>query len=797
MLEFAPFRPILWFVIGLACLGSAELVGGTESSRDTAQDLPLHQRIDELVESEAIGPLALLCSDADFLRRVTLDLTGSIPTKDQVRAFLDDKSPNKREVVIDQLISSQEFVRHMAIALDVMLLERRSDKTVGVKDWESYLIESIASDKPLDQLFQELIFMDGDDPTCRVPAKFILNRDAEPNAVTRDVGRLAFGMDLQCAQCHDHPLVKDYLQEDYYGLFAFWHRVRLFTDPKTKLVALSEQADGEASFKSVFTGSGSEFALPRPPKGSALVDEPTLVDSEAYIVEPAKDKAGKPKFSRRQALSKMLAKNSQFRRNIANRLWLMIFGRGIVHPIDLHHTDNPPTNPALLQLLADELVKQDFQLRPILRQLVLTRAYQRTCDVPHPTTLNFRDIASRQAQLSMERERMASVVESLANATKDSKAAYDEIRRRHENAMARMPTLLKNAGEAKKKFDQSAALQSDAAKAASTLQEQSRALREAASSSTYAAEKLPNDQSLQEIAKKLVTLSVELASTYELAAKKHAELSTSSAASNVEVKKSQAAVDEAVSQQVRREELDPIERSYLSASMSYEDAVYELKAIDQKLAVCQLAADYASLRRTDAGKAEALWQSLVQLWTNRNQIAALKPLTPEQLAISTMLATGSLDQQIDAARATLKKSPPDELKEAAESEKSLVEERLMQGTLIDQLRGTVNQFVGLYGGLPGEDFQATVNQALFFGNGSVVDGLLKPSNDNLMERLSKLDDIDQIANELYLSILSRPASEEECVEISALLSQAGEHRTQSICELSWALLSSTEFRFNH
>src|SRR5207244_10957081 len=97
-----------------------------------------------------------------------------------------------------------------------------------------------------------------------------LDRDAEPNAVTRDIGRLAFGMDLQCCQCHDHPLIDDYYQNDYYGLFAFVHRTGLFTDPKSKAIQLTEKAEGEASFKSVFTGAGSDRAVPRLPKGAEI-----------------------------------------------------------------------------------------------------------------------------------------------------------------------------------------------------------------------------------------------------------------------------------------------------------------------------------------------------------------------------------------------------------------------------------------------------------------------------------------------------------------------------------------------
>src|SRR5205823_13839051 len=205
-------------------------------------------------------------------------------------------------------------------------------KTIKQPEWEAWLYDSLASDKPLDELFCELVESDGANLTRRPAAKFTLDRDAEPNLLTRDIGRLVFGMDLQCCQCHDHPLIDDYYQDDYYGLFAFVHRTALFTDAKSKLISLTEKADGEASFKSVFTGASSDKALPRLPKGAVLFVEPTFPKDQEYIVKPDKTVRGVPKFSRRAALAEMLPNSREFSRNMANRLWAHLFGRGIVHP---------------------------------------------------------------------------------------------------------------------------------------------------------------------------------------------------------------------------------------------------------------------------------------------------------------------------------------------------------------------------------------------------------------------------------------------------------------------------------
>ena len=124
----------------------------------------------------------------------------------------------------------------MQHTFDVMWLERRRSTLVGKgvaeAEWKAYLYQSFADNKPLDELVREILAADGADPELRAAAKFYLDRDAEPNLLARDVGRLFFGHDLQCAQCHDHPLVDDYLQAEYYGLMAFVSRGSVFTDAK-------------------------------------------------------------------------------------------------------------------------------------------------------------------------------------------------------------------------------------------------------------------------------------------------------------------------------------------------------------------------------------------------------------------------------------------------------------------------------------------------------------------------------------------------------------------------------------
>ena len=348
---------------------------------------PLHQDIDRLIAAgypDYAAQAAPDASDAEFLRRVTLDLTGTIPTIADTRAFLDDRSPGKRGRVIDTLLASPAYARRMAQFLDVMLMERRPDSKVARADWENYLREAMAANRPYDQLVREILAADGTDPKRRAPAKFYLDRDMEPNLVTRDIARLFLGQNLTCAQCHDHPVVEDYKQADYYGILAFINRSSLFPNAQDPKAVLAEKADGEVSFSSVFDHSKKTHGtLPRLP-GAHPVTEPQLKKGKEYLRAPTKTTAGIPVYSRRAELAKRLPspETPQFARNAVNRLWAMMMGRGLVHPLDLDHSENPPSHPELLDRLATEFTQHGYDIRWLLREIALSKTYQRSSEIP-------------------------------------------------------------------------------------------------------------------------------------------------------------------------------------------------------------------------------------------------------------------------------------------------------------------------------------------------------------------------------------------------------------------------------
>jgi hypothetical protein len=349
----------------------------------------LHQEIDELIEARLtdlkIAP-AEISSDAEFLRRASLDLTGLIPTAKRVREFLSDTAPDKRQRLIDELLASPESAMHMARVFDVMLMERRiptiSSYDVPAPQWRTFLATAFAENRPWDQLVREILRSDGTDPGNAAGVKFYLVRDVAPHQLTRDIGRLFLGVDLQCAQCHDDPRIETYRQADYYGIYAFVQRLNAFRDNEDKVSLVGETAVGKATFVSVFTAENGETS-PRLP-GGEMVPDPELEKGQEYVVKPGPKDRGVPTYSRRLKLAELLprAETQGFSRNIVNRLWAMLMGRGLVHPLDLHHAGNPPSHPELLQRLELWFVAHNFDIKALLRELTLSRTYQRSSVLP-------------------------------------------------------------------------------------------------------------------------------------------------------------------------------------------------------------------------------------------------------------------------------------------------------------------------------------------------------------------------------------------------------------------------------
>ena len=348
---------------------------------------PLHVRIDQHVAAgfgEQKKFAAPRAGDEEFVRRVYLDLTGTVPTTAELREFVADSSPGKRAKLIDRLLASPGYARRMAWHFDVMLMERARDAKVPRAAWEAYLRGAFAENRPYDAFVRELLSADGGAPKTRPAAKFLLERGLEPHLVTRDIGRVFLGRDLQCAQCHNHPTVDDYKQADYYGIQAFVSRSFLFPNANAADAVIAEKADGDVSFMSVFDKNKTLFsATPRVPGGKPL-DEPKAEKGKEYKVKPAANVKPVPAHSRRAMLAEALTGqgNAAFARNAVNRIWAMMMGRGIVHPLDMDHGNNPPSHPELLDELARAFVKQKYDVKWLVREVALSDAYQRSSETP-------------------------------------------------------------------------------------------------------------------------------------------------------------------------------------------------------------------------------------------------------------------------------------------------------------------------------------------------------------------------------------------------------------------------------
>ncbi len=352
---------------------------------------PLHPRIDKLIVAgvpDFAKQAAPRSDDAEFVRRIYLDLTGTIPTAAEVRAFLEDKSADKRAKLINQLLDSPGYVRRMVWFLDVTLMERRSDAKIPRAAWEEYLRTVVAENRPYDVFVRELLSNDGSDPKTRAAAKFLLDRDLEPNLVTRDLSRIFLGRNLQCAQCHDHPNVDDYKQDEYYGIQAFLNRSYLFPNPQAPNASIAEKAEGDVTFVSVFDKTRKQNTTAPKILGGKPVAETKPEKGKEYKVAPAANVRPVPTFSRRELLAGAITspENKAFARTAVNRIWAMMLGRGIVNAPEWDHSNNPPSHPELLDLLAAEFVKHGSDVKWLVRQIALSDTYQRSSEVPATLT---------------------------------------------------------------------------------------------------------------------------------------------------------------------------------------------------------------------------------------------------------------------------------------------------------------------------------------------------------------------------------------------------------------------------
>ena len=302
-----------------------------------------------------------LASDEQFIRRVYLDLTGSLPKPAEVKEFLADTSKDKRDKLIDRLLETPEYSYLFANKwADVLRVKRRGqpDRAAGTFAFHSWIRESIAKDKPHDQFAREILAATGDEN--QAPPTVWYKELQNPQEFVDDVAQVFLGQRLACAQCHHHPYEK-WSQDDYWGMAAFFGRVG-----RKNQQVLGGVGNQQAQRQVIFNRGNGNVTNKR--TGAAAKIQP--LDGEPMEISSEDDP--------RQKLVDWMAnpKNPFFARAVANRYWSHFFGRGIVDPIDDMRVTNPPTNPELLDALAKELVKSKFSLKHLIKVIVKSRTYQ-------------------------------------------------------------------------------------------------------------------------------------------------------------------------------------------------------------------------------------------------------------------------------------------------------------------------------------------------------------------------------------------------------------------------------------
>jgi hypothetical protein len=347
-------------------------------------DVPLRRLIDEDVQKawkhEKITP-APKADAAAFLRRVSLDLVGVIPTAEEVRTFLDDNDPKKREKLIERLLADPRFATHQADVWDLALFGRHPqnyEATHKRDAFHSWLSGKFAKGEGHDRWVRELLVASEGGPEI-----FHVQFVNQPTEETVAVSRIFLGTQLQCARCHDHPF-DSLTQKDFYGMAGFFARM-VFIDGGVKegrrQYLIGEKNTGDVLFtgpvKEQKPGQKGEPVKPKFLGGAALVEPPLPPGFKEPELKGAKAPP-KPLFSRREKLADWLvaADNPYFARAAVNRIWAQFLGRGLVHPVDDIGGKNPPSHPALLDALTARFVKSKFDTKALIRELVSSETYQ-------------------------------------------------------------------------------------------------------------------------------------------------------------------------------------------------------------------------------------------------------------------------------------------------------------------------------------------------------------------------------------------------------------------------------------
>ncbi|MEO6812192.1 MAG: DUF1553 domain-containing protein [Isosphaeraceae bacterium] len=292
------------------------------------------------------------CTDAEFLRRAMLDTIGTTPTPDEVDAFLADNDPEKRTKLVDQLLDRPEYVDFWTLKWgDILRVNSTKLGPQGMLAFNLWLREAFRSNMPVNTMVEALVTAQGSIYT-NGPANYF-RVASSPEDLAETTAQVFMGVRLQCARCHHH-LTEAYGQDDYYGLAAYFARIK--TKNSTEFGLFGRE-------QIIYVANAGEVRQPR----SGKVMTPTPLNDE-----PADDPV-----DRRRALAQWLTApdNPWLARNVVNRYWGYLFTKGLVNPIDDQRASNPASNPELLDTLASEFVQGGYDLKKLMRLILTSQVY--------------------------------------------------------------------------------------------------------------------------------------------------------------------------------------------------------------------------------------------------------------------------------------------------------------------------------------------------------------------------------------------------------------------------------------
>jgi hypothetical protein len=352
--------------------------------------------VDELVfkKLKVLGmPPSKICDDGTFIRRVSIDVAGKLPTRERVDAFLADKSADKRSKYIDELLASTDYADFFAMKWSSILRNKRRDATYvhGTFRFHSWIRQNMHQNTPYDEFVRGVIAASGD---MRHNPPVAWHREVtKPEEALEDVAQLFLGIRLQCAKCHHHPYEK-WSQDDYYGFAAFFSRV-------------GRKNGATAKEKRVFHNRGTAAAK-NPKSGNTL--KPTGLGDKAFELAADDD----PRHSLADWMSNK--KNPFFAKSLVNRYWKHFFNRGLVDPEDDMRATNPATNPELLEALAKSFKDSDFDLKKLVKTICESRTYQLSA-YPNEYNANDRQNFSRYYPRRLPAEVLLDAIDNFCGTT--------------------------------------------------------------------------------------------------------------------------------------------------------------------------------------------------------------------------------------------------------------------------------------------------------------------------------------------------------------------------------------------